>query len=380
MTEFTWIKDAKALATLRAHAVRSGRLAIDMEADGFFAYSAKPCLWQFSVAGSHSLLDPLEWRGEGPDLAGLFGDDRLVCVFHGADYDLRMMRESYGARPARFEDTQLAAQMLGLKMLGLEALLKERLGVTITKSKRLQRADWSRRPIPGDLQQYAVGDVVHLFALRDNLAKELEEKGRLGWWEEECRHFAPSASAPPPTANPRLAHRMKGAKDLSRRHLAVLEALYLAREERGRRTNRATFRIVGDQTLLKIASRQSGGRPEALELLPPRLPDPVRRSFQEGIQAALGLSESLLPRFDPPRKPRMPKGLPAAMDSLRAARTKEAKRLAMDPGVLLPGRVMAEISRAKPRSAGDLARVAGVREWQVEQIGTAILAALRRVS
>lgn len=380
MAEFTWIKERGALAALHKEAARAGRLAIDMEADGFFAYSAKPCLWQLSVAGRHYLLDPLEWRGEGPDLAGLFGDRRLVCVLHGSDYDLRMMRQTYGARPARFEDTQLAAQILGLKSLGLEGLLTERLGVTIAKSKKLQRADWSRRPLSHDLQQYAVGDVVHLLALRDNLAEELERKGRLAWWEEECRLFDPAGPAHPDTTDPRLAHRMKGAKNLSRRRLAVLEALYLAREERGRRTNRATFRIVGDQTLLKIANAQKGGRARGMEMLPPRLPDAPRRSFLEAVEAAMRIPDSRLPKYDPPKRPRPPKGPPAAVESLRAARAKEAKRLRMDPGVLLPGRVMAEIGRARPRSAGDLAKVAGVREWQVESIGAAVLAALRRVS
>lgn len=356
-------------------AAEEGRLAVDMEADGFWAYRARPCLWQFAAGRVAWLLDPLQGdAAEG--LAAVFGDSRFVKVFHGADYDLRMIQEAHGLRPAPFEDTQIAAQLLGVGAIGLESLLESRLGVKVVKSKKLQRANWARRPLPDDLLRYAVGDVADLLALRDDLAKELEAKRRLGWWAEECDSLQP-IPATEGQEGPRMAHRIKGAKDLDRRQLAVLEALWASRERWGREENRATFRLVGTEALLSIARAQKGGRPRGLGALPKRIPPARRAQFEEAVGRALALPRDRLPRFDPPRRRRAPKGPPKAMEALRSARGKAAKRLGIDPGVLISGRILAAIAKGRPRTVEELSAVEGVRAWQVEEFGAGLVAALK---
>jgi ribonuclease D len=50
---------------------------------------------------------------------------------------------------------------------------------------------------------------------------------------------------------------VKGARDLSRRELAVLRGLLQGRDVRARGLERSTWRVVGIEQLLGIAQRQA---------------------------------------------------------------------------------------------------------------------------
>ena len=70
---------------------------------------------------------------------------------------------------------------MGSEKLGLAAILKEHLGIEITKNKKLQRADWSRRPLTGALVRYATLDVLYLDRLTTFLYERLDKLGRTEW-------------------------------------------------------------------------------------------------------------------------------------------------------------------------------------------------------
>ena len=89
------IADDSSLAELVGRLAGSSQIALDTEADSLHCYFEKLCLIQISAEGGHWLVDPLAKLNLQP----LFD---TVCsrrlVFHGADYDLRLLR-----RVGRFE-------------------------------------------------------------------------------------------------------------------------------------------------------------------------------------------------------------------------------------------------------------------------------------
>ena len=308
----------------------------------------------------------------------LWEDAKVTKVFHGSEYDMRMIKEIYGPLPRPLEDTKILAELVGAPRLGLDGLLEDRLGVRIKKTKSLQRADWAQRPLRPQLLEYAAGDVRHLLAMRDDLHEALKKMGRAAWFEEESRVYqAKDPPLPePPTA--RTAHRIKGAKNLTPRQRAVLEELFMEREAWGKRRNTATFRLVGNDALLKLAQAQGQGPPpKGLEVLPRRMPPRQRERFGKAVERALAFPQGRLPRHDPPRKRKPPRGPPALMEALREAREKIARKLGIDPGVVLPGRTLVAIAKQRPRSLDDLEGVEGIRAWQVEVFGERILEAVR---
>jgi ribonuclease D len=88
---------------------------LDLEADSLHHYHAKICLLQVHVGHQVFLIDPLA----GLDLAPLLqvlAQKRIV--FHGGDYDLRMLFQEHGFKPREIFDTMVAAQLLGFTAFG----------------------------------------------------------------------------------------------------------------------------------------------------------------------------------------------------------------------------------------------------------------------
>jgi ribonuclease D len=64
------------------------------------------------------------------------------------------------------------------------------------------------------------------------------------------------------------------------------------------------------------------------------------------------------------------------IEALRRWRAEAAPRVGLEPGLLLPNRLIGAIAHAGPGDRDELARVDGVRRWRVETLGAEILAAL----
>ena len=88
-------------------------------------------------------------------------------VFHAAEYDLICLKRDFGFEFNNLFDTMLAARILGKSGLGLGTMLEQEFGIQV--DKRLQRANWARRPLPPEMMAYARMDTHYLVALRDML-------------------------------------------------------------------------------------------------------------------------------------------------------------------------------------------------------------------
>jgi ribonuclease D len=90
------------------------------------------------------------------------------------------------------------------------------------------------------------------------------------------------------------------------------------------------------------------------------------------------LSDAELPRVEraapSPRDP----AFEARVERLKAARTRVAAELGLDPGVLCGRATLAAVARAvtSPNDRAGLARIGELRRWQIEVLGDALLAAL----
>lgn len=350
-------------------------VGIDTEAASFHRYHDRVYLLQLSSPSHTAVVDPLA-------LGGLAGLDRLLLdagvelVFHDADYDLRLLYHEYGFRVRRLFDTRVAAQFVAEPGIGLGALLERRFGVAT--DKRFQRADWSARPLSSAMIAYAATDTRYLPALRDSLQADLIRLGRLAWVEEECELLTRVEWAPPEPPETTFL-RLKGARALDRRGLAVLRELVVWREGVATRLDRALFRVAGNEALLALAAE----RPRSLDAIA-RIRglgrDLMSRHGADvlaAIERGLAVPDRDLPRFERHQRPPRDLAYEARLDQLRAARTAFSARLGLPPGVLCPNTTLEAIARRAPRTEEDLREVPGVRRWQVGTIGYELLAAVR---
>jgi ribonuclease D len=321
-------------------------------------------------------VDPLAIEGL-PGLGELLADPSIELVFHDADYDLRLLGYEFGFRAATIFDTRVAAQFLDEPGIGLAALLEKYMGVRL--DKRFQRADWSVRPLTQPMLDYAATDTRHLPVLRDILRDRLTERGRLAWVEEECERST-AVRWPVPESPEVAALNIKGARALSPQALAVFRELYVWRTRLAESLDRAAFRIIGNDALFAIAERPPADA-AALASIPGVGKDLVERRGGEiltAVRRGLSIPDSELPRFVRAARHRSDPAFEGRMERLKALRAELVSRLQLQPGVLCPNWLLESVAREAPASMEELARVDGIRRWQIQVFGEQLLHVLHR--
>ena len=268
MPEYTLVEHVD---TIAADLSSQDFIGIDTEFMREKTFFAELCLVQISTEDSIYCVDPLIAPGMQQ-----FWDTLMESswVVHSARQDIEVIYQAAERMPKRLFDTQIAAGLLGFApQMGYANLVSELFGVDIPKTHT--RANWSKRPLAGDLLQYAAEDVQYLLPAWQSLAEALDKKGRLAWAEEDSAQLLKPALY---DIDPKLAiNRLKGARKLRGRHRAAADRLATWRESQALRVNRPRQWIVKDATLIETAYRlpESIGALQEIEGLPAAL---VRRS------------------------------------------------------------------------------------------------------
>ncbi len=352
---------------------RGPAIAVDLEADSMHCYQEKVCLLQFSTAERTWLVDPLA----GADLSSLtavFADPAIRKIFHAADYDTRSLHRDFGIEIRGLFDTMISAQFLGEEKIGLADLLKKYFGVEL--DKQYQRADWAIRPLTEGMIRYAADDTRYLHRLAQLLEEQLREKGRLSWAAEE---FALLEKARFQEQEGALFLRSKGASALDRRQLAVLEGLLQWRDREARRRNAPPFKVLGNKSLLGLATTQPRLLPGlvGIEGISPRLVERYGRDLLQEIENALALPEDRLPVFPRGERRLRDPQVEKRLAVLKEWRQRKAAELAIDAGVMINNALLEEIARRSPPLVAALAEIPGLKKWQQTVLGEEIVAALR---
>src|SRR5438309_10223988 len=264
-------------------------IALDTEGASFHRFVDRIYLLQLSTRDRSAIIDPLP-IGTPEELGTLVESPRVEVVFHDADYDLRLLHQDYGWHVRNIFDTRIAAQLLGLKAFGLAALLERYFGLKL--DKKHQRADWSMRPLTPGMLDYAAQDTINLLELRDKLKAELERAGRWEWAREEFGLLEGTRWPDDDPANSFL--KMKGARDLNRRELAVLRELVPWRDGIAGQMDRATFRVIGNEQLLDIARQQPVSRDAlaAIKGMPRGLLESRGNEMLDAVKRGLAVGEN----------------------------------------------------------------------------------------
>lgn len=349
-------------------------LAIDTEGASFHRYVDRIYLLQLSTQHHSAIIDPLP-TGPLPLLGKLLEDRNVEVIFHDADYDLRLLRQDYGWHVTHIFDTRIAAQLLGMTSFGLAALLEKFYGVKLDKVH--QRADWSMRPLTPSMLDYAAQDTRYLLDLRDELRMGLEQTGRMEWAAEEFERLERVQFAADDDGTAFM--KMKGARDLNRRELAVLRELVAWREGRAAALDRSTFRVMGNEAVLEIVRQQPTTKAAlgAIKGVPRGVLDQHSGDIIEGVERALAVPDADLPRFPRPARWERDPDFDANVARIKAVRDSVAARLNIDPGVLCSRDRMEAVARRKPATVEEVAEIPELRRWQASVLGPDFVAALR---
>jgi ribonuclease D len=261
-------------------------------------------------------------------------------------------------------DTQIAAALAGHpSQAGYAELVRRLLGVELAKAHT--RADWSRRPLSAEEQEYALDDVRHLAALRASLLETLTAQGRVGWLEEELAALAnPEALRVAPEDAWR---KVKGLPSLDPARQQLVQSLAAWRERRADERNRPRGWILDDVSLREIVLRLPRS-PEALAALPEMQESVVRKCGEEllALVREAGISDPPPPL---PRRERPDPAQLALVKRLADIAAEVAKGLEINAEVLATRRELEKLVAGRRD-------VSLLRGWRKEIVGERLLAAL----
>jgi ribonuclease D len=349
---------------------RTTCVAVDLEADSMYHYKEKVCLIQLTTGQTHMLIDPLGVK-DISILKPIFAQSNIQKIFHGADYDVRSLFRDFQISISNLFDTQLACRFLGIRETGLEAVLWHRFNVQL--DKRFQKKDWSQRPLPKKMVEYAITDVRYLIPLAEQLRKELEEKDRLDWVHEECRHLSNVRHASNNTEP--LYVKFKGAGRLNSRSLAILEALLQLREQIAESKDKPLFKILRNKTLMNVAVMKTANLKilEKRQVLSRKQVVMYGDAIKGAIAGALALPVTMLPKYPHTLPPRQSPKVRKRIRALKAWRHKKAKDLKLETGVICNKALMFSISEKNPRNHMQLGQIKEMRKWQRDAFGSDVL-------
>jgi ribonuclease D len=348
-------------------------LALDTEGASFHRFLDRIYLLQLSTRERSAIIDPLP-IGSPEKLGQLLQSKEVEVVFHDADYDLRLLHQDYGWHVTNIFDTRIAAQLLGIKSFGLAALLEQFFDVKL--DKKHQRADWSMRPLTPDMLEYAAQDTRYLLQLRDQMRSELERRGRLHWAEEEFARLEGTRWEAEEEMEGFL--RLKGARDLTRRELAVLREVANWRDTVAAQLDRATFRVMGNEVLFDLARRapRSVSELSAIKGMPKGMIERGGNDIIAAIRRGMEAPEAELPKFPKGQRWNKDRDFDERVNRLKAVRDETATRLELDPGVLCSRERLENVARSGAKTIEDLATVPDLRRWQIEEMGAGFIRAL----
>ena len=225
-------------------------LAVDSESNSYFAYRPRVCLIQISQNHEDFILDPLALEDISP-LGRIFADPSIEKVLHAAENDLIGFKKDFRFQMQNVFDTSVACRLLGRSKLGLASILAEEFGVKL--DKKYQRCNWEKRPLSPEQLYYAQLDTHFLIDLRNRLHGELLKKNLWAQAQKEYLRLEKIRLNPPRKWDPDGYLRLKGAQKLSEPSLRVLKELSAYRERLARSVNKAPFRVMNNEFMVRVA-------------------------------------------------------------------------------------------------------------------------------
>ena len=375
MPSYPFLRTTEEVEALAQKLASEKVIAVDTEADSFFHYFEKLCLVQIGARSGIYLIDPLALPEHGLEpLQRIFTDPEVRKIFHAAEYDLYVLQRHSGIQVKNIFDTMVSAQLLGYSAVGLGALVERHFDVKLSKDQ--QRTDWSRRPLREAQTEYAASDVKYLIELTRILERELRQKKRLGWAQHEFKSLE-SRVWPERDFATQGYLRIKGARKLSARGLAVLRELYLMRDRRARELDRPPFKVLGNGTLLDLAQnpprsrRAYSKRRGVTELVMRRMGKELVDAVTRGIEGAE--HPPLERKSSGNGRRRLDRRGDTRLQKLKQWRAARARKLDLDPGVFCPNATLEEIACEARGSVDDLRGLPLLKDWWVDEFGAEIL-------
>jgi ribonuclease D len=349
----TLIDSTSDLEEIARQARTAGAIGVDTEFVWERTFYPRLGLIQMALPDGRCFLFDVPAIGNLEPFAAVLADGSVVKIFHDAQQDLTILAGATGTTAKNIFDTRLAAGFCGLNSTSsLANLVNTILGVGLTKSHT--RSDWLKRPLSPEQLSYACDDVNYLVPLRFILLGRITTPETRHWLAEELLGLADKQLANESDDTRYL--KVKGARSLDRRGLAIVRELYRWRECEAIRRDRPRSHIMADKTMVTIARlrlnsidklRQSGA-----------LNERKLRTYGAGIASCVQKGYKVPSALLPEKETRHPlsETEKKAYNLLKTQVEQKCTMLGIDPALIATSSELKEIVSANKRASLGRAR------------------------
>ena len=343
-------------------------ISVDIEGNSLYSYYSKICLIQISTRDENFIVDPLSIK-DISILCSVFSDEKIQKVLHGSHYDLQMLYTCAGIEIRNLFDTQIAACFLGEQKTGLASLVEKNFNVHL--QKKYQKNNWGIRPISEEMLEYAVSDTMYLLPLADILKKDLLEKNRLSWVEEECRVLTDAAKNPRQEKTPHI----KGFGKIPETKYSVLEAVLKVRDEIAKEKDIPPFKVIDKQVIYKIITERHLNLEKLKQITCSHryIQNKHLPVLLEKIKKAE--HHSYRPHPNPPKKRYHP-DFSQKSEKLHIWRASKAAELNISQHLVLSHRQILSLAGMEIKTLQDIQNIELLKNWQKQKFSNELFEAL----
>jgi len=229
------------------------RLAIDTEFKRINTYYPQLCLVQIATTHSGECIDILSINDLEPLFEKLY-HSKTEWIVHSARQDIEALYHLSKRIPSSLFDTQIAASLLNyplqISYKSLTEILQD-----VQLEKNFTRFDWTTRPLPVNVIEYALDDVRYLLPNFEKLKHELTISKKIQWLDEETRFLLDQELYEPSIEQ--ICYKTKGLSQLEKKIQDKAIKLTAWREKNAQQKNKPRKWIMSDQKLLDYACGKS---------------------------------------------------------------------------------------------------------------------------
>jgi len=224
-------------------------LAIDTEFKRINTYYPELCLVQIATNNLVECIDILAIR----DLKSLFNKLYNIdskWVVHSARQDIEALFIMSNRIPSSVFDTQIAASLLNFPLqVSYQSLTQELQNIYL--EKKHTRFDWTYRPLPKDVLEYALDDVRYLLPNYRILKDKLDSEDKTRWLDEETSLLLDQKLYEPNIEQ--ICKKTKGLSKIDSKSQKQAIKLVYWRESIAQKENKPRKWIMSDEKLLNYA-------------------------------------------------------------------------------------------------------------------------------
>jgi len=224
-------------------------LAIDTEFKRINTYYPELCLVQIATNNFVECIDILAIRDLKPLFEKLYNSNSKWVV-HSARQDIEALYILSNRIPFSIFDTQIAASLLNFPLqVSYQSLTHELQNIYL--EKKHTRFDWTSRPLPKDVLEYALDDVRYLLPNYRILKDKLDSENKTQWLDEETSLLLDQKLYEPNIEQ--ICKKTKGLSKIDSRSQKQAIKLVYWRENTAQKENKPRKWIMSDEKLLDYA-------------------------------------------------------------------------------------------------------------------------------